>query len=62
MSRSPLSSQLDAERAAILDRAAASVFAVESPRVRQTAFAWRGGLLVTAAEPLEGAESLRVLA
>jgi len=61
MSPSSLSSQLDAERAAILDRAAASVFAVESARVRQTAFLWRGGLLVTAAEPLEGAESLRVL-
>ena len=61
MSQSPLSSQLDAERAAILDRAAASVFAIESSRVRQSAFAWRGGLLVTAAEPLEGAESLRVL-
>jgi len=61
MSQSPLSSQLDAERAAILDRAAASVYAVESPRVRQSAFVWRGGLLVTAAEPLAGAESLRVL-
>jgi S1-C subfamily serine protease len=61
MSQSPLSSQLDAERMAILDRAGASVFAVESPRVRQSAFVWRGGLLVTAAEPLEGAESLRVL-
>ena len=54
-------SQLDGERAAILERAAASVFAVESPRARQSAFVWRGGLLVTAAEPLEGAESLRVL-
>jgi S1-C subfamily serine protease len=61
MSPSSVSSQLDAERATILDRAATSVFAVESPRVRQSAFAWRGGLLVTAAEPLEGAESLRVL-
>ena len=61
MSQSTLSSQLDAERAAILDRAATSVFAVESARVRQSAFLWRGGLLVTAAEPLEGAESLRVL-
>ena len=61
MSQSSLSSQLDAERAAILERAAASVFAVESPRARQSAFVWRGGLLVTAAEPLEGAESLRVL-
>jgi S1-C subfamily serine protease len=61
MSQSSLSSQLDAERVAILDRAAASVFAVETSRVRQSAFVWRGGLLVTAAEPLEGAESLRVL-
>jgi S1-C subfamily serine protease len=61
MSQSTLSSQLDAERAAILERAATSVFAVESVRVRQSAFLWRGGLLVTAAEPLEGAESLRVL-
>ncbi|HEV3182896.1 MAG TPA: S1C family serine protease [Steroidobacteraceae bacterium] len=61
MSQSPLSSQLDAERAAILERAAASVLAIESPRVRQSAFVWRGGLLVTAAEPLEGAESLRAL-
>jgi S1-C subfamily serine protease len=61
MSQSPLSSQLDAERLAIVDRAAASVFAIESKRVRQSAFAWRGGLLVTAAEPLEGAASLRVL-
>jgi S1-C subfamily serine protease len=61
MSQSSLSSQLDAERTVILDRAAASVLAVESPRVRQSAFVWRGGLLVTAAEPLEGAESLRVL-
>jgi len=60
MSQSSLSSQLDAERAAILDRAAASVFAVESSRVRQSAFVWRGGLLVTAAEPLDGTESLRV--
>ena len=60
---SPVSvlSQLDGERAAILERAATSVFAVESARVRQSAFLWRGGLLVTAAEPLEGAESLRVL-
>jgi S1-C subfamily serine protease len=61
MSQSTLSSQLDAERAALLERAAASVFAVESARVRQSAFVWRGGLLVTAAEPLEGAESLRLL-
>jgi serine protease Do len=61
MSQASLSSQLDAERAAIIDRAAASVFAVESPRVRQSAFLWRGGLLVTAAEPLDGAESVRVL-
>ena len=61
MSQATLSSQLDAERAAILERAATSVFAVESARVRQSAFLWRGGLLVTAAEPLEGAESLRVL-
>jgi S1-C subfamily serine protease len=61
MSQATLSSQLDAERAAILDRAATSVFAVETARVRQSAFVWRGGLLVTAAEPLEGAESLRVL-
>jgi S1-C subfamily serine protease len=61
MSQPTLSSQLDAERAAILDRAATSVFAVETARVRQSAFVWRGGLLVTAAEPLEGAESLRVL-
>jgi len=61
MSQSSLSSQLDAERAAILERAAPSVFAVESPRLRQSAFLWRGGLLVTAAEPLDGAEALRVL-
>jgi len=61
MGQSSFSSQLDAERAAILDRAAPSVFAVESQRVRQSAFLWRGGLLVTAAEPLDGAESLRVL-
>jgi len=61
MSQSPLSSQLDAERAAILDRAAASVLAVESRRTRQSAFVWRGGLIVTAAEPLEGAESVRLL-
>jgi serine protease Do len=61
MSQASLLSQLDAERAAILDRAAASVFAIESARVRQSAFVWRGGLLVTAAEPLAGAESLRVL-
>jgi S1-C subfamily serine protease len=61
MSQSPLSSQLDAERAAILDRATASVLSVESRRVRQSAFVWRGGLIVTAAEPLEGAESLRLL-
>ena len=61
MSQSPLSSQLDNERAAILDSAAPSVLAVESQRVRQSAFVWRGGLLVTAAEPLEGADSVRVL-
>ena len=61
MSQSPLSSQLDAERTAILEHAAASVLAVESQRVRQSAFVWRGGLLVTAAEPLEGADSVRVL-
>ena len=61
MSQSPLSSQLDAERAAILDRAAASVLALESRRVRQSAFVWRGGLIVTAAEPLEGADSLHLL-
>src|SRR5580765_7573194 len=61
MSQSPLSSQLDAERSAILDRAAGSVLAVEAQRVRQSAFVWRGGLLVTAAEPLEGAESVRIL-
>jgi len=61
MSPASVLSQLDGERAAILERAATSVFAVESARVRQSAFLWRGGLLVTAAEPLEGAESLRVL-
>jgi S1-C subfamily serine protease len=61
MSQSPLSSQLDAERAAILERAADSVLAVETQRVRQSAFVWRGGLIVTAAEPLEGAESVRIL-
>jgi hypothetical protein len=61
MSQFPLSSQLDAERTAILDRAAASVLAVETQRVRQSAFVWRGGLIVTAAEPLEGAESVRIL-
>jgi S1-C subfamily serine protease len=61
MSQSSLSSQLDAERTAILERAAASVLAVEARRVRQSAFIWRGGLLVTAAEPLEGAEAVRVL-
>jgi S1-C subfamily serine protease len=61
MSQSPLSSQLDAERTAILEHAAVSVLAVESQRVRQSAFVWRGGLLVTAAEPLEGADSVRVL-
>ena len=60
MSQSPLSSQLDAERTAILGHAAASVLAVESQRVRQSAFVWRGGLLVTAAEPLEGADAVRV--
>jgi len=61
MSQSTLSAQLDAERTVILERAAASVFAVEARRVRQSAFVWRGGLLVTAAEPLEGAEAVRVL-
>jgi S1-C subfamily serine protease len=61
MSQSPLSSQLDAERTAILERAAASVLAVESRRVRQSAFIWRGGLLVSAAEPLERAEAVHVL-
>jgi serine protease Do len=61
MSLSPLLSQLDAERAALLGRAAASVLAVETPRVRQSAFVWRGGLIVTAAEPLEGADSVRLL-
>jgi S1-C subfamily serine protease len=59
---SPLSSQLDAERTAILERVAGSVLSVEAQRVRQSAFVWRGGLLVTAAEPLEGAEAVRVLA
>ncbi len=58
---SPLSSQLDAERGAILEGAAASVLAVETQRVRQSAFVWRGGLLVTAAEPLEGAGSVRIV-
>jgi S1-C subfamily serine protease len=62
MSQTPLSSQLDAERTAILGRAAASVLAVETQRVRQSAFVWRGGLIVTAAEPLEGSESVRILA
>jgi S1-C subfamily serine protease len=61
MSQSSLSSQLDAERTAMLDRAAGSVIAVEAQRVRQSAFVWRGGLLVTAAEPLEGAGSVRIL-
>ncbi|MGN6452131.1 MAG: S1C family serine protease [Steroidobacteraceae bacterium] len=61
MSQSPLSSQLDAERTVILERAAGSVLAVETQRVRQSAFVWRGGLLVTAAEPLEGAELVRIL-
>jgi len=61
MSLSPLLSQLDAERAAILDRAAASVLSVETQRARQSAFVWRGGLIVTAAEPLEGAESVRLV-
>ena len=61
MSLSPLLSQLDAERAAIPDRAAASVLAVETQRARQSAFVWRGGLIVTAAEPLEGAESVRLV-
>ncbi len=62
MSRSPLSSQLDAERTAMLERIAGSVLALQTPRVRQSAFVWRGGLLVSAAEPLEGAESVRILA
>ena len=61
MSQATLSSQLDGERAAILNGAAASVLAIESQRVRQSAFVWRGGLLVTAAEPLEGADAVRVL-
>jgi S1-C subfamily serine protease len=61
MSQSPLSAQLDAERAGILNRVAASVLAVETQRTRQSAFLWRGGLLVTAAEPLEGADSVRIL-
>lgn len=61
MSQSPLSSQLDAERTGMLNRVAGSVLAVETQRVRQSAFVWRGGLLVTAAEPLEGAESVRIL-
>jgi len=61
MSQSPLSSQLDAERTGLLERAAGSVLAVETQRVRQSAFVWRGGLLVTAAEPLEGAELVRIL-
>jgi S1-C subfamily serine protease len=61
MSQSPLSSQLDAERTGLLERAAGSVLAVETQRMRQSAFVWRGGLLVTAAEPLEGAELVRIL-
>jgi S1-C subfamily serine protease len=61
MSRSPLSAQLEAERVATLDGAAAGVLGIETPRVQQSAFVWRGGLLVSAAEPLEGAESVRVL-
>ena len=61
MSQSPLSSQLDAERAGMLERAAGSVLAIETQRMRQSAFVWRGGLLVTAAEPLEGAELVRIL-
>jgi len=61
MSQSPLSSQLDAERSGILDRVAGSVLAVETPRARQSAFVWRGGLLVTAAEPLEGADAVRII-
>src|ERR1700747_2435055 len=61
MSQSPLSSQLDGERAAILDGAARSVFAIESQRVRQSAFVWRGGLLVSAGEPVEGADAVPVL-
>jgi len=61
MSQSPLSSQIDAERSAILNRVAGSVLAVETPRARQSAFFWRGGLLVTAAEALEGADSVRIL-
>ncbi|HEY6824189.1 MAG TPA: S1C family serine protease [Steroidobacteraceae bacterium] len=61
MSQSPLSAQLDAERSGILNRVAASVLAVETQRTRQSAFLWRGGLLVTAAGPLEGADSARSL-
>jgi S1-C subfamily serine protease len=61
MSPSSLSSQLDAERAALLTGATASVLGVETRRVRQSAFVWRGGLVVTAAEPLEGADSVRLL-
>ena len=61
MSQSPLSSQLDAERTGILERAAGGVLAVETQRVRQSAFVWRGGFLVTAAEPLQGAELVRIL-
>jgi S1-C subfamily serine protease len=52
---------MDAERSAILNRVAGSVLAVETPRARQSAFLWRGGLLVTAAEALEGADSVRIL-
>jgi S1-C subfamily serine protease len=61
MSSASFSSQLDAERAAVLAGAAASVLGVETRRVRQSAFVWRGGLVVTAAEPLEGADSVRLL-
>ncbi len=62
MNHSSLLSQLDAERTALLERIAPGIVAVQTPRVRQSAFLWRGGLLVTAAEPLEGAESVRILA
>ena len=61
MSSLTFSSQLDAERAAVLAGVAASVLGVETRRVRQSAFVWRGGLVVTAAEPLEGADSVRLL-
>ncbi len=62
MSQSSLALQLEAERTALLERIAGGVLAVETRRVRQSAFVCGGGLLVTAAEPLEGAESARVLA